>query len=222
MKVLIYIAVIVGAYMLGNVNNAVIISKLKGKDIRTLGSGNPGTMNMRRNFGFKIAFLTMVLDALKGFLPSILGQWIIGRWVLNERFSYFNNNIGTYIGALAAIIGHIFPVMYKFKGGKGIASSIGVGFAFHPVVALISFVVGFTFMTFTSMGSVTSFIVITPAFIYELFKLYGSGQIAAQILVFSLFFLTLFCHRKNLVKLFAGTESKTQVLNKGKKKEKAV
>ena len=217
--VLIYAAFVAGAYLWGSLNFAVIISKLKGSDIRKLGSGNPGTMNIRRHFGFKIAFLTMFLDALKGFLPCIIGWWLLGRdggnLAFGTRFGFGYDRIGIYIGGLAAIVGHIFPVFYKFKGGKGIASSIGIGIAINPWLTLAFFVFGFIFMTVTHMGSVTSFIVITPALIYELFRLHGSGQVAAQILIFILFFLAVWAHRNNIAKLFAGRESKTRVF-KGK------
>jgi len=216
--VTIYIAFIAGAYLWGSLNFAVLISKLKGRDIRKLGSGNPGTMNMRRQFGFKIAFLTMFLDALKGFLPCMVGWWLLGgggRWGATDRFGFGTDRIGLYVGGVAAIVGHIFPVFYKFKGGKGVASSIGVGLAINPLLTLGFFIFGFIFMTVTHMGSVTSFIVITPPFIYALFQIRGDGLIAAQILLFALFFLTMWAHRMNFVKLFAGTESKTRVF-KGK------
>ncbi len=131
------IATIVICYLLGSVNSALIISKLKKGDIRKCGSGNPGAMNMFRNYGFKFGLLTLVLDAIKGVLACLIGWFIVG------GFSFNGTILGKYIGAISVIIGHIFPVFLKFKGGKGIASTIGICFMISPIVALISLVAGF-------------------------------------------------------------------------------
>ncbi len=214
-KVLLYIAVILVSYFIGNVNFALIISKARRSDVRKLGSGNPGSMNMFRNFGKGWGVLTLVLDAIKGATPSLLGWFILG-----ERFSLGANRIGLYVGAISVIIGHIFPVFLRFKGGKGIASSIGVCFVINPIVTLISFVVGVIFIIITKVGSITSFIIICVPIIYDAYQLTQSdGNLVAQILLFAMFMLTFFAHRLNLIKLYNGTENQT-VLFKKKTKEK--
>ena len=216
--VFIYILFCLFAYLFGSLNFAVLISKLKGRDIRKLGSGNPGTMNMRRQFGFGIAFLTMTLDVLKGVIPCIVGWWLLGnRWQLDY------NHLGIYVGGAAAIVGHIFPVFYKFRGGKGVATSIGIGLVINPVLTIVLFVAGFIFMAISHMGSITSFFVISPPLIWELYRLSGSGGVygyivAGQILLMFLLCLTIWAHRGNVVKLFMGTESKTRVFNSKKEK----
>lgn len=213
--IILYISVIVGSYLIGNINIALVISKLKKKDVRKMGSGNPGTMNMLRNFGVKMGALTLVLDALKGALPTLLGWFILG-----DRFGFGGDKIGAYIGGLSVIVGHIFPVFLKFKGGKGIASSIGVCLIMHPIATLITFAIGVAFIFITKIGSITSFIIISVPIALEGFRLSASGgSIAGAILLFALFALTLFAHRKNVIKLFMGTESKTVIIKKKAKQQ---
>lgn len=217
MTVLKYIALIVFSYMLGNFNSAISISKLKKKDIRKLGSGNPGTMNMFRNFGKLIGVLTLVLDALKGIIPCIFG-WLM----LGEAWKFGDNKIGLYVGALSVIVGHIFPVFYKFKGGKGIACTVGICFVLNWWVALISFTVGALFLVFFKIGSITSFIIISvPIALHAFWVSAAGGHVANLILLFALFCLTLFAHTKNIVKLFDGTERKVILFKKKEKKPSA-
>ena len=111
------VLVILVSYFCGNISFARIISRKLDSDITKLGSGNPGTTNMLRNFGFKIGLVNFILDISKGFLPVLATELI------------FNNAIMTYIAGVSVIVGHIYPVIYKFKGGKGIATMLGVFFA---------------------------------------------------------------------------------------------
>ncbi len=211
------IATIIICYLLGNVNNALIISKLKKSDIRECGSGNPGAMNMFRNYGFKFGLLTLVLDAVKGVLACLIGWFIVG------GFSFTGTVLGKYIGAISVIIGHIFPVFLKFKGGKGIASTIGICFMLNPIVALISLVVGFVFIMITKMGAVTSFIIITfPLALnaYELAVSNLTANLPCIIIIFVIYVMTLWAHRTNLMRLFSGTENKTDLFKKLKSKIK--
>ncbi len=205
-------AVALGAYLIGNFNSAITISKLKGRDIRKFGSGNPGTMNMFRAFGKLIGVLTLVLDALKGALPCVIG-WII----CGDKIGFGADKIGLYVGALCVIIGHIFPVFYKFHGGKGIASSVGVCLVLNWWATLISFTIGALFLIFTHIGSITSFIIISFPIALNAFSLSNQGgNLACLILLFSLFMLTLFAHIKNVIKLYSGSERKV-ILFKRKK-----
>ena len=217
------IAVIVGSYLFGNINTALIISKIKKGDVRKMGSGNPGTMNMFRNYGVVLGVVTLLCDALKGVGPCILGWWLLG-----EEYTFAGSRFGLYLGGFSVIVGHVFPVFLKFKGGKGIASSIGVCLVAHPLATLVTFVVGVLFLLVTKMGSITSFLIISfPLAIegYEAAALGGNMAIVNCLLIFALFALTLFAHRKNVVKLFRGKESKTVLFGKNKsakKKKEAV
>ena len=105
-----YIIVCVFGYFLGNISNAKLISKLKKDDITKHGSGNPGTMNMLRTFGFKIGLLTLALDALKGAIPALLGFYLFGGLDAGE-IAY----VGLYCGGTSAVLGHCFPVFSKVR-----------------------------------------------------------------------------------------------------------
>lgn len=219
MQILAGVFVAIGAYLLGNVSNAIMISKLKGRDIRTCGSGNPGTMNMIRTFEKPIGALALVLDLAKGIVPCLLGWLFMGD---GQFLTLGSDRMGLYVGGMCVTLGHIFPVCYKFKGGKGAATIIGVGLTLQPYWALGFFALGVLFLFFTKIGSLTSFIMMSAPLTVE-------GPIAAQnpygaictVIVFVMFALSVFAHRSNLVKLFSGYEGKV-VLKKPKKQKPPV
>lgn len=216
MRALYIVGAVALCYLLGSVNNALIISKIIKGDIRQCGSGNPGAMNMFRNYGFAIGLLTLALDALKGALACILGWFIVG------EFSFANGDLGKYVGAISVIIGHIFPVFLGFKGGKGIASTIGICFVLAPAVTGISLACGLLFILLTKMGAVTSFIIITAPLVYNAYTLSAdfAGNTAKIVIIFAIFIMTLWAHRTNLMRLFSGNENKTDLFNKLKKLRK--
>lgn len=217
MEALKIIGVIVVAYLLGNINSAIIISKCKGRDVRKLGSGNPGTMNMFRNFGKFWGIMTLVFDALKGVLACLFGWFLLG-----GEYALGIDRMGMYVAALSVIVGHVFPVFFKFKGGKGIASSIGVLLVIDPAVTAVAFVVGALFLIVAKMGAVTSFIIISAPIIYDAYKLSAAGgHLVEVLLLFALFTLTLFAHRSNVRKLFTGKESPVVLFKKKKKPEQS-
>ena len=151
----------IGSYLIGNVNFAVIISLIKKKDIRNLGSGNPGTLNMSRNFGLGIGVLTLVLDMCKGALPTLIAMLLYN--------NYYFENTTLSVGMVAkvacgffAVLGHVFPVFMKFKGGKGIATTIGVFAVCSPKVAVISGLIAIIWILITEIGAMGSFIATTP------------------------------------------------------------
>ena len=207
------VCVVLAGYLIGNFNSALFISKLKKSDVRKVGSGNPGTMNMLRSYGKALGALTLVLDILKGVIPCLIGWFVCG-----EAWSFGANKLGAYIGGLSVIVGHIFPVFLKFKGGKGIASSIGVCLVIHPLATVLSFGVGVAFLFATQIGSVTSFIIISVPLALEAYAISKTGgHLAELILLFALFSLTLFAHRKNVVALFKGTDKPVVLIKKKKK-----
>ncbi|MBQ7603087.1 MAG: glycerol-3-phosphate acyltransferase, partial [Clostridia bacterium] len=110
--------VLVVSYFVGNINFARIISRHKNIDITIQSSGNPGATNMYRTFGPKLGYLTLLLDAIKGIIAACLGLFVLGH-------SYFppdaDGLTGLYVCGLAAMVGHCFPVIYGFKGGKGVS-----------------------------------------------------------------------------------------------------
>ena len=218
------------SYLFGSVNWAVIISKLKRTDIRKMGSGNPGTLNMGRNLGFKFGILTFFLDLLKGAIPTLIAFFVFGE----EMFvgsDFYIRDFAVYLCGLCVVLGHIYPIYFKFKGGKGIASTIGVFLVAESVhgpgwaaVAIMAIVAAIVFIYLTEFGAMGSFIAITPPAIsgsIRLFLAYGknnlqipkSGTIAFHIvsnmLIFAICFFTWFAHRKNIERMLAGDEHPT-------------
>lgn len=192
-----YVLIAVVGYLLGNISVGILIAKLYGiKDIRKLGSGNAGSTNVLRNLGWLPSVLTLVGDCLKSFIAAKLGQWLAG-------------DVGLMIGGTAAILGHDFPVFFKFKGGKGIAASLGMILTINPwlgigltgVVVLIAALTGYV-----SLGSITVSVVYTFC-IAVLMR--GNAHYWAYI-GFSIFasLLSLFCHRKNIQRLLHHEENK--------------
>ncbi len=219
-----FLLLIIGSYLLGSVNFAVIISKLKHKDIRTAGSGNPGTLNMSRTFGLKIGVLTLLLDMVKGAVPALVG------WYLYNGFTFQGTELKVsmlteVMCGFFAVLGHVFPIFMKFKGGKGIATTIGVFAVCNWKVALISGAIAIIFILFTEIGSMGSFIATTPGAIEACFSVYiryiaVASATTAKILVagFTNLFivliivLTWYAHRKNIERLIAGEEHPTNWL----------
>ncbi|MDR3022356.1 MAG: glycerol-3-phosphate acyltransferase [Clostridiales bacterium] len=206
--------VILVSYTIGNISNALLIAKLKKVDLRASGSGNPGTMNITRTLGKKWGWLTLFLDIIKSVLACLFGWWVIGGQVgfdytLKVGFLGFDNSdkLGLYTAGIAVCIGHIFPIFYKFKGGKGIATTIGILLVANPLATIVAFLVGLLFIWITNVGSITSFIVIGLPMTYEAFfqRLYW-GSTVVPILIFCLFMITFLAHHKNIVKLFKYTE----------------
>ena len=210
MIVLKYILLVLGAYLLGSINFARILSKkVMHSDITKSGSGNPGTMNMLRTYGFKAGALTLVLDALKGSIPALIGYFLFGGDGSSSAY------IGLYVGGLGAVIGHCFPIFYKFKGGKGVACVLGVFAVARPIAVLIFFVIAFIYLCIFDYASIASFIFITALTIIEAFRFRGNMTLA--LLLFVLFFLTFFMHRQNIFRLLIGKENKVNLVGSLKK-----
>ena len=212
-----FLVLIVGSYLIGNIFFARIISKAKKYDISKSGSGNPGTMNMLRNLGFTVGLLTLVLDMLKGVIPALVGFYLFG-----GPAAGVNAYIGLFTGGLSALVGNIFPVFYKFKGGKGAAVVYGMYFVASPMIGLIVFVCGFLYLLVFHYASLLSFLMITTFTIYEAYSLgivTGGGNIVISLLLFAIFCLVFYAHRKNIFRLLVGKENKV-ILTKSFKKLK--
>ena len=217
MQILTGVLVALGAYFIGNINSAILISRLKGKDIRECGSGNPGTMNMLRTYGKILGVLTLVCDVLKGVVPCILGWLFMGS---GQFLRFGSDRIGMYAAGFCAVLGHVYPVTMKFKGGKGAATIIGVCLTLQPLYTLAAFAFGVAFLFATQIGSITSFLIICPPIVIESVTNASDSSmgLACAIFLFAMYALSLFAHRKNLVKLFSGREGRV-VLVKPKKQK---
>lgn len=210
-KILVVLAIVIVSYLIGNISFARILSKLKHSDITKLGSGNPGTMNMARNFGVKMGLLTLVLDMLKAIIPC-LAAYFVGLYC----FPDFPVKIFIFVAGISVILGHMFPVFYKFKGGKGIACALGIFAVPYPISLCIFLVIGVLVLLITKYGSLTSLVVVTGLIVIGI--IYNTSFV--EIVIISILYLMLvLAHTSNLKRLFTGTENKTYLFKKKVKRE---
>jgi glycerol-3-phosphate acyltransferase PlsY len=200
---LIQVGAVLAAYLVGSLSFAVIVSQLMGlNDPRSYGSKNPGATNVLRSGSKKAAILTLLLDAIKGWLPVAL--------ILTFGQPY---GLGTGVAALAglaAFLGHLYPVFFGFKGGKGVATAVGVLVGVNGLLALATvgtFVIVVYFSRYVSLASMVA------AVFAPVFYLFGDGVAwqadRAEVLCLSVMALLLvWRHRENINRLLAGTESK--------------
>lgn len=202
------LATLVG-YLIGSLSFAVLVSRLMGlNDPRTYGSKNPGATNVLRSGNRKAAVLTLLLDAFKGWLPVVLVQGWGEPWGLGA---------GTVaLVGLAAFLGHLFPVFFRFQGGKGVATAAGVILAFNPwlgLASLATWVIVAYFFRFSSLAAIVT-AVFAPAYF-----LLGRGVAweAPGVMVLALAVmgvLLIWRHAENINRLLAGTESRLGSKNK--------
>ena len=218
-----FLIMVLVSYLVGCFNFAVLISKTKNKDVTKMGSGNPGTMNMTRNFGFKIGALTFFCDALKGGLPVLIA-YLIYKDTYFTGTSVQVSDVARYACGLFVIIGHIFPVTMKFKGGKGIASTFGLFWVGLSCESLWFILIGLgvvllmlLFIYKVQLGSVASLIGVTVfgtmqavTFLVR-YATIEPPLIASFCMIFALVTLTYAAHRKNILQLFAGEEHRTKI-----------
>ena len=165
-----YIVVAILSYLIGSINFSIIISKkVAGFDVREKGSGNAGTTNMLRTVGKKAALITLVCDILKGVI-SILLALLIGK-IAKEA----NNSILVQIAGILVIIGHTFPIFFKFKGGKGVATAVGVLLTTNWQIGLICLIFGLVLIALTRMVSLGS---ITAAILFPILILFIKSKVS--------------------------------------------
>lgn len=207
------VLVTVFAYLLGSLNFAVIFTKLFIKsDVRDFGSGNAGTTNVMRVGGFLPGSLTFIFDALKGFAASYAGKLVFDHIANNSDFSWANAVYGAYICGLACMIGHVFPIFFQFKGGKGVATSVGI-FAICCPIAIILGLVAFAFLTFTtkivSISSLSATIVVVVlSIIFNNDSALLWPQALLAVIMGTIVFLK---HIENIKRLLSGEEKKLNV-----------
>jgi acyl phosphate:glycerol-3-phosphate acyltransferase len=196
MPALIIILLTAVAYVIGSIPFGLLISKAKGKDIRTMGSCNIGATNVLRCLGKPLGITCFVLDALKGFLPAALFP-IIGK---------VDPTFGILFGT-ASILGHNFPIFLKFKGGKGVATSAGVLLGVAPLavaIGLLTWILIFKVSGYVSLGSIIAALVVI---ITGWIRVENYGIVTAIALTL-LGALTVYRHRENIKRLANGTENK--------------
>lgn len=202
----IYIIVAIVSYLLGSISFSVIISKkMAGFDVREKGSGNAGSTNVLRSVGKKAAVLTLLGDALKG-VVAILFAVLVGAIAKNS-----DKALLVQIAGILVVIGHTFPIFFGFKGGKGVATSLGVVLMTNWKIGLICLVFALVLMALTrmvSMGSVGAAILF-PVLVLFMHTNYtiseGSGYLIYSII---LALIVAFNHRSNIQRILNGTENK--------------
>ena len=196
---------VLAGYLLGNLNGAVCISALMHDDVRTHGSGNAGLTNFIRNYGAGRAFLVILIDAGKAIVACLAGGLLLapyGCWLE-----------GLTLGGLAVMLGHDYPALLGFRGGKGILSGLFVALVVDWRIALIIltvFAVVYLATKYVSLGSVLAAVAFGICFVIfhhdNLYVMLGGIAMSA---------LTIFMHRGNIVRLVKGNERKTNLFKKG-------
>ena len=191
---LINILLIFSAYLLGSISAAIIVCKTLGlSDPRTGGSGNPGTTNVMRLYGKKAAFLTLVGDIFKGIIPVLLAKVIV------------NSEFIIAICGLAAFLGHIFPIYFKFEGGKGVATLIGILFATHWLLGISYIITWILTALIFRYSSLAALIAALPIPIYSYF-IEHNNQYAISFAVIAI--ILFWRHKPNIYNLLNGKEDK--------------
>ncbi len=201
-----YVAVIIGCYLIGSIPWGLIVGKLKGVDVRQYGSGNIGTTNVLRTIGTRAAAIVLVLDVLKGVAAILMGHYVIG------------SSTGEMAAGFAVVAGHDWSVFLKFKGGRGVATSLGcvlVMQALSPVAGIVVFLIVVGLTRYVSLGSMCG----SLAAVAAMGAFWAIGRVPWQYFLFIgvVVALIIFQHRDNISRLRAGTESKLG--QKGEKRQ---
>ena len=203
----VYIIMAIIAYLIGSVNFSVILSKkMAGFDVREKGSGNAGSTNMLRSVGKKAAAITLICDILKG-VVSIGIAILLGNVIEN-----MNRELLLQIAGIAVVIGHTFPIFFGFKGGKGVATSLGVILMSNWQIGLICLVFALVLMKMVSLGSCAAAVLfpVLTLFINTNYTVLSESKSGKVYLIYSILLavIVLFNHRSNIKRILNGTENK--------------
>ena len=230
-----FLLIAIVCYLLGSINFAWLISRAMHKDITKLGSGNPGTMNVTRELGIRAGIITFAGDALKGVVPMLVCFFLYRDYYF-EGTKVLVSDFVRYFTAVFVVIGHVFPASPFYKGGKGIASTLGVfwcGLSLENAWwILLGFVVAAVIITFimvTEWGSLGSLFGVSMCSIFQLLYFYtryadmmkfalNPYLVCLFLFIVALNLLTWFAHKKNVKRLFAGEEHRTSFKKRHKVK----
>lgn len=212
-------------YLIGCFNFAVVIAHFKKKNIREMGSGNPGTMNMTRSLGLKFGAINFFCDVFKGGIPVLAGYFIFKGYIF-EGTDILVSDFARYFFGVFVIVGHIYPVTMRFKGGKGIASTMGIFVFGLPcetwwyIFIVVAFLIGILlYIIFTEWGSMGSLLGVTLLSVFQAVifaerysgNLMNGWSISIFAVLLAINLLTWIAHRKNIFRLLAGEEHRTVV-----------
>lgn len=219
------VAAVIAAYLIGSINFAVIFTKHFTKnDIRDFGSGNAGTTNVMRVGGLKPGILTFVCDALKGFAASLLGKYLFSIIISsNPSLSWAYPVYGAYLCGLVCMLGHVFPIFYQFRGGKGVAVSVGIYAVCCPkaiVLGLIVFALVTLLTKTVSIGSLIATVTVislsvvfynSPIGIFKTELDSAASLLWQSILSIGMGVTIILKHIPNIKRLFSGEEKKIKI-----------
>lgn len=200
-----YLLIVGVAYLLGSIPFGLILVRLvRGEDVRLSGSGNIGATNVARTGGAKLGVVTLLLDALKGYVGV---AFAIG---LSHRETAIDSGLAAALAALCAILGHVFPVWLKFRGGKGVATAVGAFLGLAPravLVVLAIFLIVVAIFRYVSLGSIVAAAVF-PVLAYFLYR--STSTLADLLVMFAASFLIILKHKANIRRLLNGAENRLQ------------
>lgn len=196
---------VAAAYLIGSINFAIIFSRLKGTDITKKGSGNPGTMNVLRSVGKLWGVLTFICDCAKGVIFAVIGLYWVGSldWL--------------FILGVVTIIGHVLPIYSKFKGGKGVATSIGVFIVAYPIVGAIVLAMLIIMLLFIKYGFIGSITCISAITIYSC--IVSRDNITAIVCSLIIWAIVVIRHYSNIKRLVRGEENTLKLVGKNQSKD---
>ena len=198
------ILILIIVYLLGSISGSIIISKNFFKeDIRSKGSGNAGTTNAFRAYGIKYAVISLSIDLIKTVLAMLIADKL-GAAIGASEYT-------KYIAGVIIVIGHIFPIYYKFKGGKGVACTIMVNLYLSPVILVIQLVELVTLNYILKIMSITSLVLTYSAVFYQLIK---DDNLPFLIMLIVNAIIITYSHRSNIKRLIEGRENKIERLGK--------
>ena len=193
-----YIILIIIAYLLGNISTSTIIAKkMYNVDIRTQGSGNPGSTNVLRTLGKKAGAITFAGDLLKGLVSVLIARVV-------SRLIGLDETTAAYLAVVAVVSGHNWPVFFGFKGGKGVATSLGAMIGMNPVTALTCFGIFLVIVFITKYVSLGSVVGIASSPLFMIAQGNKKGILVTLFLTAS----AIYTHRENIKRLLNGTERK--------------
>lgn len=204
MEIFSYIIIVVVAYLLGNISTSYIVAKrIAGVDIRTQGSGNAGSTNVLRTLGKRAGAMTFLGDVLKGVMAVLISEFA-------ARLVGIDTLLAGYLAVICVVAGHNWPAVLGFRGGKGVATSLGAMLAVNPVITLMCLAVFILVVVITKYVSLGSVVGIGCSPIFMIMVKNKAGLIVALFLTASV----IYNHRANIKRLLNGTERKI-----GQKKE---
>lgn len=200
------------AYLLGSISFAVIFTKIFVKtDVRESGSGNAGTTNVMRVGGFLPGMLTFLCDALKGFVACFVGKTVFFHALASEEWAVY----GAFICGVACMLGHVFPLFFQFKGGKGIATSVGIFAVCCPIAIIIGLTVFAICVLSTKIVSLSSMIAtVTVVSLTMVFNNQNAEFLPQALLALTMGVIVVIKHKENIKKLINGTEKKLTIRRK--------